>query len=176
MLLLEGNTSFLRLLSLANDLDVLANMTGVGCGAQVVEDELGARGTDVVDAAGECDDVLLVRLARLEIAKLLEELGVIVGGFELVRVRVEGRVGNAGVEQSLDLARADLVVLVRVEVLLLGAGLGLGCGLGRSGGCLGCLFSGLLAGLLALLELRLGDLFGQVSDSVRRPGTWWGRD
>lgn len=167
MLLLEGNTAFCRLLSLADDLNVLADVARIGSCAEIVEDELGARGTNVVDAAGKPDDVGLVRLARLEVAELLKELGVVVGGLELVRVRVEGRIGSAGVEQSLDLARADLVVLVRVQVLFLGGGgLGLGGGLGGSGGGLGGLFCLLLACLLALLELRLGDLCAACQSSV----------
>lgn len=60
MLLLEGDASFSCLLSLADNLNVLANVPGVGCGAQVVEDELGARGTDVVDTSSESEDVGLV--------------------------------------------------------------------------------------------------------------------
>jgi hypothetical protein len=75
---------------LADDLDVLAEMTGICRRADIVEDKLGARGADVEDAAGQPDDLRLVRLARLEVAKLVEELGVVVGRLELVRVWVEG--------------------------------------------------------------------------------------
>jgi hypothetical protein len=60
MLLFEGNAALSGLLSLADDLDMLPNVPGVGCGAQVVEDELGARGADVVDAAGESNLLVLV--------------------------------------------------------------------------------------------------------------------
>jgi hypothetical protein len=160
MLLLEGHASLGRLLGLAHNLDMLANMTGVGRGPDIVEDKLAARGTDAVDATGQSQRLALVRLARLEVAELLEELGVVIVGLELVGVRVQRLV--AAVEETLDLSGSDLVVLVGVELLLLLRAwrLGLGRRLGGSRGSLLRLLLLVLALLLTLLELCLGDLSG----------------
>ena len=73
---------------------------------------------------------------------------------------------------------SDLVVLVRIELLLLLAGsvLGLAGGLGRGGSSLGRLACLLLALLLALLELGLGNaLAGHlVQVEVRNLFGWRG--
>mgnify|MGYP006976736219 CR=1 FL=1 len=53
-----------------------------------VEDQLGAAGALVVDAASNAQLALGAGLARLEVTKLLMEFGVIVGDLELVRIRV----------------------------------------------------------------------------------------
>jgi hypothetical protein len=64
------------------------SITGVDRGKGTVEDQLGAARALVVDAPGNADLLALGRLARLEVAKLLKELGVVVRDLELVRVRV----------------------------------------------------------------------------------------
>lgn len=156
MLLLKRHAALAGLLRLADDLNVLSNVAGIGRGADIVEDELAARAADTVDATGHSDLLGLVGLTRLEVVELLEELGVVVVGLELVRVWVV--VGIARVEEGLDLPRPDLVVLVGVELLLLSS-LGLGLSLGGSSGSLGSLLLLILARLHALLELCLGDLW-----------------
>lgn len=155
MLLLEWNATLCGLLCLANNLDVLSNVAGVGRSADIVEDELAAGAADTIDATSHGDLLRLVGLSRLEVVELLEELGVVIVGLELVRVWVV--VGIARLEKGLDLPRPDLVVLVGVELLLLSS-LGLGLSLGRSSGSLSSLLLLILTRLHALLEFRLGDL------------------
>ena len=53
-----------------------------------VENQLVSAGSLVEDTAGESEFLLLVGLARLQVAKFLEELGVIVSHVELVGVGV----------------------------------------------------------------------------------------
>lgn len=55
---------------------------------RTVKDQLGAARALVVDAPCDPDLLVLGRLARLEVAKLGLELGVVVRDIELVRVRV----------------------------------------------------------------------------------------
>lgn len=96
----------------------------------------------------------------LDVLVVLDELLVVICDMELVRIWVR----VAGFEQGLDSLGAILVVHTRVHlflvILLLVSG-----GLRRGGGSLLGLLFLLLTGLLALLELVLGDLatFGAIS-------------
>jgi hypothetical protein len=77
----------------------------------LVEAEVLARGTDVVDTAGNADLLVLDLLALLEVAILLLEVAEVVGDLELVRV---GRERLLGVLELLDSPAADLEVLLRL--------------------------------------------------------------
>jgi hypothetical protein len=77
----------------------------------LIEAEVLARGTDVVDTAGNADLLVLDLLALLEVAILLLEVAEVVGDLELVRV---GRERLLGVLELLDSPAADLEVLLRL--------------------------------------------------------------
>lgn len=94
----------------------------------------------------------MAQLAYLDVFIVLDKLLVIVGDMELVGVWV----GLVGLEKGLDGLGAVLVVHARVQLFLVI--LLLRSRLGRGGGGLCSLFLCNLAGLLALLELVLGDL------------------
>lgn len=94
----------------------------------------------------------MAQVAYLDVFIVLDKLLVIVGDMELVGVWV----GLVGLEKGLDGLGAVLVVHARVELFLVI--LLLRSRLGRGGGGLRSLFLCNLAGLLALLELVLGDL------------------
>lgn len=63
----EGDVAF-GLLRLAHDLDLLA------LGANIVEEELGAGGALVVDTGTDAKNLVLVVLARLEVAEIVGEV------------------------------------------------------------------------------------------------------
>ncbi|GKT46492.1 uncharacterized protein ColSpa_06674 [Colletotrichum spaethianum] len=143
VLVLEGRAALADLLRLGHDLDLDA------LGTDVVEEELVARGTLVVDTSAHADDLLLVMLARLEVAEVLDKVAQVVVGYV-----------SRSVYRFVQGSRcADLTVEL-VGVLLVGFGIALlsvAGGLGRGGSGLLGLLSLPLAGLLALLQLRLGD-------------------
>lgn len=65
----------LSLLGLAHDLDLDT------LDADIVEDELGTRSTLVVYPGTDSDDLVLVMLARLEVAEVLDEAADVVVGW-----------------------------------------------------------------------------------------------
>jgi hypothetical protein len=77
----------------------------------LVEAEVLARGTDVVDTASNGDLLVLDLLTLLEVAILLLEVAQVVGDLELVRV---GRERCLGVLELLDPSAADFEVLLRL--------------------------------------------------------------
>lgn len=150
-----------------------------------IEDQLVPACSLAVNTASDLQLLGSVGFARLEVVKLLKELGVIVGHLELMGVWVRLRVLEDYTDRSrvskgtnakrvregdwgqkkycshtfVDVPSSDLVVLVRIQLLLLLSGgiLGLARRLRRGGGSFGRLTCLLLALLLALLELSLGD-------------------
>jgi hypothetical protein len=75
--------------------------------SHLVEAEVLASSTDVVDTAGNADLLVLDLLALLKVAILLLEVAQVVGDGELVRV---GRKGLLGLLEVLDSPAADLEV------------------------------------------------------------------
>ncbi|KAI6763412.1 hypothetical protein HG531_012800 [Fusarium graminearum] len=151
VLVLKRGSSLTNLLSLAHDLDLDT------LSSDIVEEELGARCSLSVDTGTNLNDLVLGVLARLEVTKLLDELSQVVCNIELVGVGV----GALGLAELVDVPGSDLEVLVGGEVLLRSlstTGSLLGSGSGTTLGSLLLLFLLLLAGLLALLQLGLGDL------------------
>jgi hypothetical protein len=155
----------------------------------LVEAEVLASSTDVVDTASNADLLVLDLLALLKVAILLLEVAKVVGDGELVRV---GRKGLLGLLEVLNSPAADLEVLlycllvarlfyslaniaqcllctthVRVQLgLVVGGVLLLGRGRGLLGGILLGLLNVLLPLLLPLLQLALADIF--ASDLVEQ--------
>lgn len=149
VLILKGGSTLTDLLSLTNDLDFDALCS------DIVEDELGTRRTLAMDSGTELNDLVLGVLARLEMAVLVDEVSQVVLDMELVGVGV----GALGLAELVDVPGSDLKVLVGSKVLLSSlstTGL-LGSRGGRTVGSLLLLLFLLLAGLLALLQLGLGD-------------------
>lgn len=77
-------------------------------GADIVEAEVGARGTLVVDTATDADDLFLLVLASLEVTKVLDEVSDVIVDVELVGVGV----GVVALAELLDGSAADLKVLL----------------------------------------------------------------
>lgn len=101
MLLLEWDAAG-GILCLAHHLDLLALST------DVVENQLGTRGTLGVDTASNADRNIGLLLALLQTLVLLQEFAQVVGDLELVRIRV----GVLGFEKLLNLLASDLKVLL----------------------------------------------------------------
>lgn len=152
-----------RLLRLAHDLHAHT------LGADIVEAQVGSRRTLVVDAGSNVQSLLLLVLARLEVAELLLKFAQVVVDVELVRVGV----GLVVLAELLDGSAADLEVLVGVQVslLLLGAGSLLLCwwcsGRCRLLGLLGLLFALLLALLDYFLSATLPRLLSHTDRYAR---------
>jgi hypothetical protein len=128
--------------------------------SHLVEAEVLASSTDVVDTASNADLLVMNLLALLKAAILLLEVAQVVGDGELVRV---GRKGLLGLLEVLDSPAADLEVLLCCLsvacILYLLAEILLGRGRGLSGGLLLGLLNVLLPLLLPLLQLALADIF-----------------
>lgn len=101
MLLLEWDAAG-GVLGLAHHLDLLA------LGADVVENQLRARGTLGIDTAGDSNRDFGLLLALLETLVLLEELAQIVGDLELVGIGI----GILGFPPFRDLLASNLKVLL----------------------------------------------------------------
>jgi hypothetical protein len=101
MLGLKGDIAS-RVLGLADDLHLDAFRT------DIIEEELGTRGTLGVDSTGDTDGDIGLLLALGETLVGLEEFAQVIGDLELVRVGV----GLLGLAQLVDSLAADLEVLL----------------------------------------------------------------
>lgn len=153
VLSVKRRSTLADLLGLAHDLDL-----DTIC-SDIVEGELGTRGSLAVDTGTDLDNLVLGVLSGLEVPKLLDKLAQVVGNVELVGIRV----GALGLSELVDVPGSDLEVLVGSQVLLGGLSTTSLLG-GRGSTTRGSLVSGLLlllllllAGLLSLLQLSLGD-------------------
>ncbi|KAI6775311.1 hypothetical protein HG530_002069 [Fusarium avenaceum] len=171
VLSIKSGSILSHLLSLAHDLDLDA------LSSDIVEKELGTGCSLSVDTGTNLDDLVLGVLAGLEVTIILHKLSQVVCDIELVGVWV----GALGLAELVDVPGSDLEVLVGSKVLLSGlsttSGSLLGSGSRSTLGSLLLLFLLLLAGLLALLQLSLGNLLTsylievQVSDLLGRGGS-----
>jgi hypothetical protein len=171
VLSIKSGSTLSHLLSLTHDLDLDA------LSSDIVEKELGAGCSLSVDTGTDLNDLVLGMLAGLEVTIILHKLSQVVCDIELVGVWV----GALGLAKLVDGPGSDLEVLVGSKVLLSGLSTASSSLLGSGGRStlrsLLLLVLLLLAGLLALLQLGLGNLLTsylievQVGDLLGRRGS-----